>query len=163
MEGNSQLSSEQFDKKTKYKALLPQIKAVIENESNLIANLANISSILHLNLGSYWTGFYIPNNDELVLGPFQGPVACTRIKFGKGVCGTSWKEKETLIVQDVHNFPGHIACSVKSRSEIVVPAIENNQLSFLLDIDSENYSFFDLIDKIYLEKTISLILESKSK
>ena len=157
MEGNSQLSSEQFDKKTKYKALLPQIKAVIENESNLIANLANISSILHLNLGSYWTGFYIPNNDELVLGPFQGPVACTRIKFGKGVCGTAWVNECSIIVDDVNDFPGHIACNAGSKSEIVIPGIQNEKVQFILDIDSDSLSTFDKVDQYYLEKIVKYI------
>ena len=136
------------DKELKYKTLLPQIKSLINDEENLIANLANISAAL-----------YLVDQNELVLGPFQGPIACTRIKFGKGVCGTSWEKRETLIVPDVDKFPGHIACNSLSKSEIVVPVFKNDQFFMVLDIDSDQYNQFDNIDAKYLEQISNMIIE----
>src|SRR3954466_7374096 len=144
-------------KSEQYEALLPQIKALQEGEPDLIANLANITGALKEQFGWLWVGFYLVKKDELVLGPFQGPVACTRIKKGRGVCGTSWAEAKTLVVADVEKFPGHIACSSLSRSEIVVPIIRNNQVVGVLDVDSEHYNLFDAIDQQYLEKIVALI------
>jgi len=130
-------------KEEQYESLLPQIKALLEGESDLIANLANITGALKEQFNWLWVGFYLVKNDELVLGPFQGPVACTRIKKGKGVCGASWAKAQTLIVPDVEKFPGHIACSSLSRSEIVVPIIRNNKVLGVLDVDSiENSKYF---------------------
>src|SRR6188768_2773361 len=126
-----------------YQSLIPQIKALLEGEPDLIANLANVSAALKEQFGWLWIGFYLVKNDELVLGPFQGPLACTRIKKGRGVCGTSWAEAKTLIVEDVEKFPGHIACSAASRSEIVVPLIKENSVWAVLDADSEALNHFD--------------------
>ena len=142
-------------KQEKYESLLPQIRAVIEGEADLIANLANVSACLKEQFNWLWVGFYIVKNDELVLGPFQGPLACTRIKKGKGVCGASWERKQTLIVPDVNQFPGHIACSSLSVSEIVVPVIRNGNVVAVLDADSEQYAQFDETDQQYLEKVVS--------
>src|SRR6187431_2977435 len=144
-------------KKEQYEALLPQIKALLEGEPDLIANLANITGALKEQFNWLWIGFYLVKDDELVLGPFQGPVACTRIKKGKGVCGASWALSKTLIVPDVEKFPGHIACSSLSRSEIVVPVIRNEQVAAVLDVDSEHIDHFDDIDQDYLEQIIELI------
>ena len=152
-----------MDKVESYKKLIPQLKSLIGNETNLIANMANISSALHQNGNFLWTGFYFAENQELVLGPFQGPIACTRIGFGKGVCGTAWELKKTIIVDNVHEFPGHIACSEKSNSEIVIPMFDGDKLIFLLDIDSENYAFFDEIDKKHLEEICDMILQQIKK
>ncbi len=142
-------------RKEQYESLLPQIKAVIEGEVDLIANMANVSAMLKEQFGWLWIGFYIVKNDELVLGPFQGPLACTRIKKGKGVCGTAWKNASTLIVPDVALFPGHIACSSLSRSEIVVPVIQNNEVVAVLDADSESIGEFNETDQQYLEALVS--------
>jgi L-methionine (R)-S-oxide reductase len=142
-------------KQEKYESLLPQIKAVIDGESDLIANLANVSACLKEQFNWLWIGFYIVKNDELVLGPFQGPLACTRIKKGKGVCGASWEKKQTLIVPDVNQFPGHIACSSLSVSEIVVPIIRNDNVVAVLDADSEHYGHYDETDRQYLEQVVS--------
>ena len=131
---------------------------MIEGEPDIIANLANISAALKEQFGWFWVGFYLVKNDELVLGPFQGPVACTRIKKGRGVCGSSWQLAETLIVPDVAKFVGHIACSSLSVSEIVIPIIRNNEVIGVLDVDSEQPSLFDEIDKKYLEIIIEQIL-----
>jgi len=144
-------------KQEQYESLLPQIKALLEGEPDLIANLANITGALKEQFNWLWVGFYLVKNDELVLGPFQGPVACTRIKKGKGVCGTSWAKAQTLIVPDVEKFPGHIACSSLSRSEIVVPIIRNNKVIGVLDVDSIEQDQFDNIDQDYLEQIIELI------
>jgi len=144
-------------KKDQYETLIPQIKGLLEGEKDLIANLANTVAALKEQFGWLWTGFYIVKDSELVLGPFQGPVACTRIKKGKGVCGTSWAQEKTLIVPDVEKFPGHIACSSLSRSEIVVPVIRNNEVIAVLDADSEESNHFDEVDRIYLEKIMELI------
>ncbi|HZV45087.1 MAG TPA: GAF domain-containing protein [Saprospiraceae bacterium] len=144
-------------KKDQYETLIPQIKGLLEGEKDLIANLANTVAALKEQFGWLWTGFYIVKDGELVLGPFQGPVACTRIKKGKGVCGTSWAQEKTLIVPDVEKFPGHIACSSLSRSEIVVPVIRNEQVAAVLDVDSEHIDHFDDTDQFYLEQIIQLI------
>ena len=140
-----------------YESLLPQIKAVVEGETDLIANLANTCACLKEQFNWLWVGFYIVKNNELVLGPFQGPLACTRINKGKGVCGTSWSKKETLIVPDVNAFPGHIACSSLSLSEIVVPVIRNGEVVAVLDVDSERYNEYDETDKKYLEEVVSYL------
>lgn len=139
-------------KAEQYQALLPQIKALVENEPDLIANLANITGALKEQFGWLWVGFYIVKGDELVLGPFQGPVACTRIRRGRGVCGASWEQAATLIVPDVEKFPGHIACSSLSRSEIVLPVLNNNEVVAVLDVDSEYVGHFDTTDQFYLEQ-----------
>jgi L-methionine (R)-S-oxide reductase len=144
-------------KTEQYESLLPQIKGLLEGEPDLIANLANVAAALKEQFGWLWTGFYLVKNDELVLGPFQGPVACTRIRKGKGVCGTSWAEARTLIVPDVEKFPGHIACSSLSRSEIVVPVLRNGNVVAVLDVDSSEYDQFDSTDQVYLEQIINLI------
>ena len=145
-------------KEEMYKTIIPQIKAIIEGEPDLIANLANIAAALKEQFGWFWIGFYLVKQDELVLGPFQGPVACTRIKKGRGVCGNSWQLAETLIVPDVSKFPGHIACSSLSISEIVIPIIRNKEVIGVLDVDSEKPSFFDETDKKYLEIIVEQIL-----
>ena len=144
-------------KKEQYETLLPQIKALLEGEPDLIANLANITGALKEQFNWLWIGFYLVKDDELVLGPFQGPVACTRIKKGKGVCGASWDKAQTLIVPDVEKFPGHIACSSLSRSEIVVPIIRNTKVIGVLDVDSIEPDQYDNIDQNYLEQIIELI------
>lgn len=142
----------QTEKIKRYKSLSRQIKALIEGESNLIANLANISAAIFAEFEFHWVGFYLVEGDELVLAPFQGPVACTRIQKGKGVCGTTWENGETSIVKDVHQFPGHIACSAFSNSEIVVPLFNRDrEVIGVLDIDSTKFSDFDEIDQQYLE------------
>jgi len=144
-------------KEEQYESLIPQIKALLEGEPDLIANLANITGALKEQFNWLWVGFYLVKNDELVLGPFQGPVACTRIKKGKGVCGTSWAKSQTLIVPDVEKFPGHIACSSLSRSEIVVPIIRNKKVIGVLDVDSIEPDQYDNIDQDYLEQITELI------
>jgi len=144
-------------KEEQYESLLPQIKALLEGEDDLIANLANITGALKEQFNWLWIGFYLVKNDELVLGPFQGPVACTRIKKGKGVCGASWAKAETLIVPDVEKFPGHIACSSLSRSEIVIPINRNNEVVGVLDADSVELNQYDTTDKKFLEQIIDLI------
>ncbi len=144
-------------KEERYKALLPQIDALVEGEPNRIANLANIVAALKTALDFFWVGFYKVYGDELVLGPFQGPVACTRIKKGSGVCGTSWLQKQTIIVDDVDQFPGHIACSSDSKSEIVIPVIKDGDVQLVLDVDSDRLHHFDEIDKQYLEMLCSKI------
>lgn len=140
-----------------YEELLPQIQALISTEKNLIANLANVSAALKQAFNWWWVGFYWVEEEELVLGPFQGPIACTRIKIGKGVCGTAWQKKETIIVPNVDLFPGHIACSAASKSEIVVPIFNQNHVVGVLDCDSEYENHFDETDRIYLEKIAQLI------
>jgi GAF domain-containing protein len=146
------------NKTEQYNTLLPQIKAIIEGEPDLIANLGNISAALKEQFNWLWVGFYLVKNDELVLGPFQGPVACTRIRKGRGVCGTCWLNASTLIVPDVEKFPGHIACSSLSKSEIVVPMIRNNQVLAVLDADSTELNHFDDTDKTYLEEIMRWIV-----
>ncbi|MGV3594693.1 MAG: GAF domain-containing protein [Sediminibacterium sp.] len=145
------------DKQTQYESLIPQIKALIEGENDLVANLANIAAALKEQFGWSWVGFYWVKNDELVLGPFQGPVACTRIRKGRGVCGTSWSEAKTLIVPDVEKFPGHIACSSLSKSEIVVPVIRDGVVLGVLDVDASELDQFDTIDQRYLEMIVEMI------
>ena len=144
-------------KKELYENLLPQLKALLEGETDEIANMANISACLKDTFNFWWVGFYRVIDNELVLGPFQGPLACTRIRKGKGVCGTAWQNAETVIVPDVDEFPGHIACSSLSKSEIVVPVIKNGEVTAVLDIDSEKVSNFDETDKEFLEKLVALI------
>ena len=145
------------DKDQKYSVLYDQIKALLECEEDIIADMANISSMIQQTFGFWWTGFYRVYGDELVLGPFQGPLACTRIRFGKGVCGTAWKEARTVIVPDVDEFPGHIACSSASRSEIVVPVFQGEEIKAVLDIDSTETDTFDEIDRKWLEKIVSIL------
>lgn len=145
-------------KEEQYKALMPQIKALLEGEPDLIANMANMVAALKQQFNWLWVGFYIVRADELVLGPFQGPIACTRIKKGKGVCGTSWAEKKTLIVPDVEQFPGHIACSSLSRSEIVIPIIRNNEVLGVLDVDSVEYNDFDENDRTFLTELVESLV-----
>ena len=144
-------------KEQQYKSLLPQIKALLDGEPDLIANLANVVAALKEQFNWLWVGFYLVKNDELVLGPFQGPVACTRIKKGKGVCGTSWAKAETFIVPDVENFPGHIACSSLSRSEIVIPLIRKGEVIGVFDADSIKLNEFDDVDQKSLQQIIDLI------
>ena len=151
--------SQSEDKKERYKSLLPQIKALISGEEDKVANLSNVAAALKETFNFFWVGFYIVKANELVLGPFQGPVACTRIGLGKGVCGTAWDEKKTIIVPDVDKFPGHIACSSASRSEIVVPAIKGGKVLFVLDVDSDELDQFDETDQKYLEKLAGIIIE----
>ena len=149
---------ENATKQEKYEALLPQIEALMAYESDLVANLANISSALHQVFSWWWVGFYWVKENELVLAPFQGPIACTRIAFGKGVCGTAWKEKKTRLVPDVEQFPGHIACSSATKSEIVVPIFnQNDEMMGVLDVDSERDDILDEIDVFYLEKISKMI------
>lgn len=144
-------------KEKQYAELVPQIEGLLTGESDLVANMANIAAALKAQFGWLWIGFYVIKQDELVLAPFQGPVACTRIKKGRGVCGTAWQQAETLIVPDVEKFPGHIACSSLSKSEIVVPILHNNEVVAVLDADSETYNLFDEVDKEYLEKIVALL------
>lgn len=144
-------------KEDQYNSLIPQIKALIQGENDLVANLANVAAALKQQFNWLWVGFYLVKENELVLGPFQGPVACTRIRKGKGVCGTSWQNKQTLIVPDVEAFPGHIACSSLSKSEIVVPAIRNQKVVAVLDVDGEQLEEFDEMDQKYLEIIVELI------
>ena len=138
------------EKETKYQALLQEVEALTAGETDEIANMANIAAAIHARMGFHWTGFYRVVGDELVLGPFQGPVACTRIRYGRGVCGTAWKEGRTLIVPDVEQFPGHIACSSLSRSEIVIPIVRKGAVVAELDIDSASLDSFDAVDEHYL-------------
>jgi len=145
------------DKTERYRSIIPQITALVEGETDTIANLANICAALKEQFKWFWVGFYLVKNNELVLGPFQGPVACTRIAKGRGVCGTAWQQAETLIVPDVDQFPGHIACSSLSRSEIVVPLFQNNEVIGVLDVDSEHLSQFDETDKAFLEQIVKLV------
>lgn len=144
-------------KEERYSTLLSQVEAVISSEPDKIANMANVSAMIHETFCFWWTGFYRVIDGELVLGPFQGPMACTRIKKGKGVCGTAWEKEETIIVPDVEKFPGHIACSSASRSEIVVPLLNNGIVTGVLDIDSAELNTFDDIDKFWLEKIVFLL------
>jgi GAF domain-containing protein len=145
------------DKKEKYELLYPQINALVEGETDLIANLANIIAALKYGMNFFWVGVYFVKGDSLVLGPFQGPVACTRIGFGKGVCGTSWERAETIIVENVDEFPGHIACNSLSKSEIVIPFFKNGKVAGVLDVDSDQLSDFDETDAYQLQKIAALI------
>ena len=145
-------------KEEQYQALIPQIKGLLEGEPDLVANLANIAASLKEQFNWFWVGFYLVKGEELVLAPFQGPVACTRIRKGRGVCGSSWSKAQTLIVPDVEKFPGHIACSSLSKSEIVVPIIRNGEVMGVLDVDSDELDEFDETDQRYLEQIVSLIV-----
>lgn len=147
----------QGSKEEQYQALIPQIKGLLTGENNLIANLANTAAALKEQFGWFWVGFYLVEENELVLGPFQGPVACTRIQKGRGVCGTSWAQEKTLIVPDVEKFPGHIACSSLSKSEIVVPLLKEGIAWGVLDVDSSDYNHFDETDQLYLEQIVALL------
>lgn len=140
-----------------YEQLIPQLKSLVEGEANLIANLANISAALNTAFGFFWVGFYLIEGDELVLGPYQGPLACTRIPKGKGVCGSAWARNETILVDNVEQFPGHIACSADSKSEIVVPIFKEGNVIGVLDVDSDQLAYFTNSDKTYLEKIAALI------
>jgi GAF domain-containing protein len=146
-----------MSKTEKYQELYKQLQSLMSGEDDQIANMANMSALIHETFGFWWTGFYIVKGDQLVLGPFQGPIACTRIPYGKGVCGTAWQRQETIVVPDVEEFPGHIACSSLSRSEIVVPIFSNNSVYAVLDIDSKELATFDNIDKEWLEKIVELL------
>ena len=147
----------QGGKEEKYALLYKQIEAVTESESDTIANMANVAAMIHHTFGFWWTGFYRVIDSMLVLGPFQGPLACSRIAYGRGVCGTAWKESTTQVVPDVEQFPGHIACSSASKSEIVVPIIKENTVTAVLDIDSEHLATFDETDRQWLEKIVELL------
>jgi GAF domain-containing protein len=144
-------------KEEKYALLLKQVAALIEGESDIIANMANVAAMIHSTFEFWWTGFYRVAGEELVLGPFQGPLACSRIKFGRGVCGTAWKEQKTQVVPDVELFPGHIACSSLSRSEIVVPVWQGEKIVAVLDIDSEKLATFDEVDRVWLERIVEIL------
>lgn len=143
------------DKIEKYESLIPQIEALISGESDLVANLANISAALRSGMGFFWVGFYLVKEDQLVLGPFQGPIACTRIHKGKGVCGEAWDKGKTIVVPNVDEFPGHIACSSDSKSEIVVPILRDGQVIGVLDVDSDVLEAFDDVDQKYLERLMN--------
>jgi L-methionine (R)-S-oxide reductase len=145
------------NKKEKYETLVGQLEGLVSGEDDLIANLSNITAALKQTMNFFWVGFYIVRGEQLVLGPFQGPIACTRINFGKGVCGTSWKEKKTILVPNVDEFPGHIACSTASKSEIVLPAIKDGKVALVLDVDSDTLNDFDKTDQESLEKVMRLI------
>jgi len=145
-----------------YLELIPQIAGLLDGEPDLIANLANITAALKEQFGWLWIGFYIVKENELVLGPFQGPIACTRIKKGRGVCGTAWEQMKTIIVQDVDTFPGHITCSSLSKSEIVVPLFSHGQVFAVLDADHSEYAHFDKTDELFLSEIISLIIFKKN-
>lgn len=144
-------------KEEQYRALLPQIKGLIEGETDLIANLSNIAAALKFQFGFFWVGFYLVKKEELVLGPFQGPIACTRIIKGRGVCGTAWQQKQTIIVPDVEQFPGHIACSNLSKSEIVVPMFNGEEVFGVLDVDSDKLDQFDETDARYLQEIVEIL------
>ena len=144
-------------KQEKYQSLLPQVNALVEGEKDFIANISNIIAALRYGMNFFWVGVYFVKGNELVLGPFQGPVACTRIALGKGVCGVAWKEKRTVLVEDVEKFPGHIACSSDSKSEIVIPCFKRGEVFAVLDVDSDKLSDFDETDKKYLEEITVLI------
>ncbi|RKQ51251.1 GAF domain-containing protein [Roseivirga pacifica] len=144
-------------KEEKYQSLIPQIEALVTGESDLTANLANIAAALKYGMDFFWVGFYLVKDDELVLGPFQGPIACTRIRKGKGVCGTSWEKAETVLVENVDEFPGHIACSSDSKSEIVLPAMKDGEVALILDVDSDKLNDFDATDQQYLEQLMRVV------
>lgn len=144
-------------KEQRYAMLYKQIVALVDGESDEVANMANIASMMHHTFNFWWTGFYRVVGDELVLGPFQGPMACTRIAYGRGVCGTAWRDKQTQVVADVDKFPGHIACSSASRSEIVVPIWHGDMVVAVLDIDSEHLATFDDTDRVWLERVAKLL------
>ena len=145
------------DKEERYSTLVPQIEALVSGEVDLIANLSNIAAALKQTMNFFWVGFYLVKENQLVLGPFQGPIACTRINSGKGVCGTAWKERRTIIVPNVDEFPGHIACSSESKSEIVLPAFKNDKVFLVLDVDSDKLNDFDKTDQDYLERVMRIV------
>ena len=149
--------SKSVNKKERYQTLLPQIKALVAGEPDQIANLSNIAAALKQTMDFFWVGFYFVKENQLVLGPFQGPIACTRIDFGKGVCGAAWKEKRTIVVPDVEKFPGHIACNSASKSEIVLPAFKNNEVALVLDVDSDTLNDFNSTDQLALEELMRII------
>lgn len=151
------LISQSKNKRERYQTLLPQLEAMVEGEEDLIANLANLAAALKQTMDFFWVGFYLVKGKQLVLGPFQGPIACTRIDFGRGVCGTVWKEGKTIVVPDVDKFPGHIACSSASRSEIVLPAFKNGSVALVLDVDSDQLNSFDSDDENFLGQLIRII------
>ena len=140
-----------------YQTLLQQIESLVAGETDSVANMANVAAVLHEAFGFWWTGFYRVEGQQLVLGPFQGPIACTRIPYGKGVCGTAWQRAETVIVPNVHEFAGHIACSSASNSEIVVPILHDGQVIAVLDIDSKDFNTFDETDQLYLEQIVRML------
>ena len=144
-------------KAEKYALLLKQVEAVVDGEPDMIANMANVATMIHETFDFWWTGFYRVVADELVLGPFQGPLACSRIKRGRGVCGTAWAEAQTQVVPDVDRFPGHIACSSASRSEIVVPMLVGGEVTAVLDIDSSRLNTFDEVDRLWLERIVAAL------
>lgn len=147
----------QGSKQARYELLYKQVEAMLAGETDVVARMANLASMIHFTFGFFWTGFYRVQGEELVLGPFQGSLACMRIRYGRGVCGTAWKEHRTLVVPDVECFPGHIACSSLSRSEIVVPILRNGQVWGVLDIDSEQLATFDEVDQVWLEKIVAIL------
>lgn len=149
--------SQATDKASRYQTLVPQIELLISGEPDVVANLSNIAAALKQTMNFFWVGFYIVKNNELVLGPFQGPIACTRIGIGRGVCGTSWKEKRTIVVPNVDEFPGHIACSSDSKSEIVLPGFKHGEVALVLDVDSDKLNDFDETDTRYLEQIMGMI------
>ena len=146
-------------KEQRYERLLPQVAALCDGERDLIAKMSNVSALLHHEFNFWWTGFYRVVGGELLLGPFQGPLACVHIAYGRGVCGTAWKERRTVVVPDVEQFPGHIACSSESRSEIVVPVFQNDEVIAVLDIDSRDLNTFDATDACYLERVAALLVQ----
>lgn len=150
----------QGSKEEQYETLLPQIESLMEGERDAVANMANIASAIHFTFPNLWTGFYVVRNGELVLGPFQGPLACTRIALGRGVCGTAWKECRTLVVPNVAEFPGHIACSSESQSEIVVPIVKDGNVVGVIDIDSASLSAYDDVEARYLERVAAMLVEA---
>lgn len=145
------------DKAEKYRTLVPQIEALVQGENDVVANLSNVAAALKQTMNFFWVGFYMVKDNQLVLGPFQGPIACTRINFGKGVCGASWKEKKTILVPNVDEFPGHIACSSASKSEIVLPAFKNGEVALVLDVDSDQLNDFDETDAKALEQVMRIV------
>jgi L-methionine (R)-S-oxide reductase len=149
--------SQTATREQRYAELLPQLRSMVEGERDLTANLANIAAALRQTFGFFWVGFYLVKDGQLVLGPFQGPIACTRIDFGRGVCGAAWKEQKTILVPDVEAFPGHIACSSLSRSEVVVPGFKNGQVALVLDVDSDQLNDFDSTDQHYLENVMRVV------
>lgn len=149
--------SKSTDKKERYQTLIPQIESLVAGESDLIANLSNITAAIKQTMDFFWVGFYLVKENQLVLGPFQGPIACTRIDFGKGVCGRAWKNKRTILVPNVDEFPGHIVCNSASKSEIVLPAIKNNEVALVLDIDSNEPDDFTETDRVALEKVMKIV------
>lgn len=149
--------SKSTNKKDRYETLVPQLKALVAGEKDLTANLANIAAALKQSMNFFWVGFYLVKEGQLVLGPFQGPVACTRIDFGKGVCGAAWETKSTILVPNVDEFPGHIACSSASRSEIVLPALKNDEVVLVLDVDSDKYNDFDETDREALQRVMEIV------